>query len=326
MISQDILKNAISTVLIEAYFPELPNYYRGKVRENYDLLDGRRIMISTDRQSAFDQVLAAVPFKGQVLTQITRFWFDAVKDICPNYVLDYPDPNVIIGKQLNMLPIEIVVRDYMTGSTDTSIWMMYKSGQRMMYGQTFFDGMSKNDRLDKTIITPTTKADHGKHDVPITPNEIVSNGLLTKVQWDEIVVISNELFCRGRDIATKNELILADTKFEFGTDSSGRITVADEIFTPDSSRYWRATNYNDRISKGEEPESLDKEFLRLWIIEHCDDPYNNPIPAIPNDALIEFSQKYIMLYETVTGCEFVISSFQKESIKSRIRRNLLAYF
>ncbi|PKU24499.1 phosphoribosylaminoimidazolesuccinocarboxamide synthase [Telmatospirillum siberiense] len=324
MLSQDTLRAAIATVLTEAHFPELPNYYQGKVRENYDLPDGRRILISTDRQSAFDQVLAAVPFKGQVLTQTARFWFEATKDICPNHVLDYPDPNVVVGKRLNMLPIEMVVRDYLTGSTDTSIWTMYKSGRRDMYGETFPDGLVKNDRLGKTILTPTTKADQGGHDAPITPKDIVSRGLLSQAQWDEVAALSLALFHRGREIAGQNGLILVDTKFEFGTDEQGRITLADEILTPDSSRYWKASSYVERLGKALEPESLDKEFLRLWISSRCD-PYHQPIPPIPDDTLVEFSQKYITLYEAVTGREFVCPA-PGESVKARIRRNLAAYF
>jgi phosphoribosylaminoimidazole-succinocarboxamide synthase len=324
MLSQDTLLAAIPNVLTEAHFPELPNFYQGKVRENYDLPDGRRILISTDRQSAFDQVLAAVPFKGQVLTQTARFWFDATKDICPNHVLDYPDPNVVVGRRLNMLPVEMVVRDYLTGSTDTSVWTMYKSGLRTMYGHSLPDGLKKNDRLEKTILTPTTKADQGGHDAPITPDQIVARGLLTKAQWDEVAALSLALFNRGREIATENGLILVDTKFEFGTDDEGRITLADEILTPDSSRYWKAASYAGRHLRGEEPESLDKEFLRLWIAARCD-PYHDPIPTIPDDTLVEFSQKYITLYESVTGREFVVPEVG-ESVKARIRRNLSAYF
>ncbi len=304
MLADDILRAAIPNVLTEAHFPELPNYYKGKVRENYDLPDGRRILISTDRQSAFDQVLAAVPFKGQVLTQTARFWFEQTADICANHVLDYPDPNVVVGRRLEMLPIEVIVRDYMTGSTDTSIWSMYKAGQRSMYGLSFPEGLVKNDKLAATVLTPTTKAtEAGGHDHPISPAEIVSQGLLSQAQWDEVAEIALALFARGRDIAAKNGLILVDTKFEFGTDDRGRITLADEILTPDSSRYWKADSTAARHAKGEEPDSLDKEFLRLWIAARCD-PYKDPIPAIPDETLVDFSRRYIALYEAVTGKPF----------------------
>ena len=324
MIPAAAIRAAIPGVLTEAAIPELPNYYRGKVRENYDLPDGRRILISTDRQSAFDQVLSAVPFKGQVLTQTARFWFEATADICPNHVIEYPDPNVVVGKLLTMLPIEMVVRDYLTGSTDTSIWSMYRDGRRTMYGLDFPDGLVKNDKLPSTILTPTTKAAAGGHDHPIAPTEIVAQGLLSQAQWDELARLSLALFARGREIAAKNGLILVDTKFEFGIDGDGRITLADEILTPDSSRYWRAASYAERHARGQEPDSLDKEFLRLWIAARCD-PYKDPIPAIPDDTLVEFSGKYISLYESVTGKSFEAPA-DGLAVKERIRRNLAKYW
>ena len=324
MLDPDRMRAAIPNVLTEAHFPELPNYYRGKVRENYDLADGRRILISTDRQSAFDQVLAAVPFKGQVLTETARFWFEATKDICPNHVLDYPDPNVVIGRRLEMLPVEMVVRDYLTGSTDTAIWPMYRDGKRVVYGVTLPDGMKKNDKLPGTILTPTTKAEQGGHDAPVTPQEIVAQKLLTQKQWDEVAALSLAIFARGREIAAKNGLILVDTKFEFGLDGAGKIVLADEILTPDSSRYWRASSYPTRHNAGQEPESLDKEFLRLWISARCD-PYRQPIPEIPADTLVEFAQKYIALFETVTGRSFEAPP-EGEMVKDRIRRNLAKFF
>jgi phosphoribosylaminoimidazole-succinocarboxamide synthase len=324
MLDPSRIRAAIPNVLTEAHLPELPNYYRGKVRENYDLPDGRRILISTDRQSAFDQILAAVPFKGQVLTETARFWFEATRDICPNHVLDYPDPNVVIGRRLSMLPVEMVVRDYLTGSTDTAIWPMYRDGKRKVYGVTLPDGLKKNDKLPGTILTPTTKAEQGGHDAPITPPEIVAQGLLAQKQWDEVAALSLALFARGREIAAKNGLILVDTKFEFGLDGAGKIVLADEILTPDSSRYWKAATYPARHAGGQEPESLDKEFLRLWISARCD-PYEQPIPEIPADTLVEFAQKYIALYETVTGKTFAAPP-EGEPVKERIRRNLAKFF
>jgi phosphoribosylaminoimidazole-succinocarboxamide synthase len=324
MLDPDRIRAAIPNVLTEAHFPELPNYYRGKVRENYDLPDGSRILISTDRQSAFDQVLAAVPFKGQVLTETARFWFEMTADICPNHVLEYPDPNVVVGRRLDMLPVEMVVRDYLTGSTDTAIWPMYRDGKRVVYGVTLPDGLKKNDKLPATILTPTTKAEQGGHDAPITPGEIVAKGLLSQKQWDDVASLSLALFARGREIAAKNGLILVDTKFEFGLDAEGGIVLADEILTPDSSRYWRAAGYAARQAAGQEPESLDKEFLRLWIAARCD-PYKQPIPEIPADTLVEFAQKYIALYETVTGRTFQPPP-PGEVVKDRIRRNLAKFF
>lgn len=310
--------------LTEARFSELPNFQEGKVRDSYDLPDGRRIMITTDRQSAFDKVLAAVPFKGQVLNLTARFWFEQTADICPNHVLDYPDPNVIVARKLSMLPVEMVVRDYITGSTETSIWPMYQRGERTLYGIRFPDGLVKNQKLPETILTPTTKAEQGDHDAPVTPEEIVARGLLSQEQWDELARLSLAIFARGRDVAAGNGLILVDTKYEFGLDDAGRITLADEVHTPDSSRYWYARSYGDRVASGREPESLDKEFLRLWIAERCD-PYKDPIPEIPPDTLMEFGEKYIALFELVTGQPFERPSLDRP-VHDRVRANLAKAF
>ncbi len=293
----------LSAVLSDGEFQELPDFQRGKVRDSYDLPDGRRIMIATDRQSAFDHVLACVPYKGHVLTQIARFWFDQTADICPNHIISYPDPNVVVGRRLDMLPIEMVVRDYLTGSTETAIWTIYANGMRKPYGHELPEGMVKNQKLPQTLITPTTKGSAGEHDYPITAAEILEQKILTSQQWDDVSTKSLAVFERGREIAAKNGLILVDTKFEFGIDEKGEIILADEILTPDSSRYWIADTYEARIKRGDEPESLDKEFLRLWISARCD-PYNEPIPEIPGEVLLEFSEKYIQLFETVTGNTF----------------------
>ena len=303
--------------LTNAHFPELPGFYRGKVRDTYHLPDGRQVMIATDRQSAFDKVLAAVPYKGQVLNQTAKFWFEATQDICPNHVLSYPDPNVVIARHLEMMPIEMIVRDYMTGSTETSIWTMYQRGERVLYGHQFADDLRKNQKLLETILTPTTK---GQRDAPITAQEVVAEGLLSQTQWDEVAEISFKLFARGREIAARHGLILVDTKYEFGTDEAGRITVADELHTPDSSRYWKQASYAERLAAGKEPEGLDKEFLRLWIRAQCD-PYSEAVPDIPVATLNEFSQKYVALYEAVTGQTFDYGK-NDAPIYDRIRANL----
>jgi len=296
-------RQALAGVLTDAHFPELPNFQRGKVRDSYDLPDGRRIMVATDRQSAFDRVLAAVPFKGQTLTQTARFWFDETADLCPNHVLDYPDPNVVVGRRLAMLPVEFVVRDYLTGSTETSIWPRYQRGAREVYGHRLPDGLVKNAKLPKTLITPTTKGGAGEHDRPVSALEIVAEGLMSRDLWDEAAARSLAVFARGREIAARHGLILVDTKFEFGLDEAGRLVLADEILTPDSSRYWHAASYRERHARGAEPDSLDKEFLRLWIRERCD-PYREPIPEIPEETLLAFSARYVRLFETVTGQAF----------------------
>ncbi|MCW5698928.1 MAG: phosphoribosylaminoimidazolesuccinocarboxamide synthase [Rhodospirillales bacterium] len=320
---RELISAQLDNVLVDAEFPELPGYSRGKVRDNYDLPNGQRILVATDRQSAFDKILAAVPFKGQVLTQTARFWFEATRDIVPNHVIDHPDPNVLVARRLNMLPVEMVVRDYLTGSTSTSIWPMYEAGRRHMYGVTFADGLRKNEKLPQTIITPTTKAEQGDHDAPITPAEIVERGLLSREQWDAVSEAALAIFARGRDIAAQNGLILVDTKYEFGLDNDGRIVLADEIHTPDSSRYWRVDSYERHFAAGANPESLDKEFLRLWITERCD-PYRDPIPEIPPETLVDFSARYVALFETVTGQPFTPPDLS-QSIRDRVRNNLRAY-
>ena len=324
MIDPKIIRAQIPNVLIESHFPELPNYYKGKVRENYDLPDKKRILISTDRQSAFDKVLAAVPFKGQVLTQTARFWFEITKDICPNHVIEYPDPNVVVGQKLEMLPVEVIVRDYLTGSTDTSVWTAYKKGERKFCGNKLPDGLVKNDKLPETILTPSTKPEDGSHDISVAPEYLIENNLVSAEQWSELADISLKLFARGKELAAKNGLILVDTKYEFGLDKNGKITLADEIHTPDSSRYWLANSYEELHATGKEPESLDKEFLRLWIAERCN-PYKDEIPDIPDDVLVEFSGKYIKLFETITGKEFELPALGIP-VKERIKKNLSKYF
>ncbi|MDE1172092.1 MAG: phosphoribosylaminoimidazolesuccinocarboxamide synthase [Parvibaculaceae bacterium] len=318
------LKARAHLVLADADIPELPNHYRGKVRDNYDLPDGRRIIIASDRLSAFDRILAAIPFKGQVLTQTARFWFEATADICPNHVLAYPDPNVVIGQRLDILPVEIVVRAYLAGTTGTSILTHYKAGAREMYGHRLPDGLRDNERLPQPIITPTSKAFDGGHDEPLTPAQIVEQGLLTAAQWETLSAYALALFARGQELAGRNGLILADTKYEFGVDKAGRIVLADEIHTPDSSRYWFAESYQDRFEKGEKPESFDKDFVRNWVVARCD-PYKDDIPEIPQDVVLETAQVYIRAFETITGQSFAFPD-SDEPLLARIRRNLAACF
>lgn len=317
-------RGAASQVLAEATIPELPNHYRGKVRDNYDLPDGRRIIVASDRLSAFDRILAAIPYKGQVLTQTARFWFEATADICPNHVLGYPDPNVVIGKRLDILPVEIVVRDYLAGSTGTSVLTLYKAGKREMYGVTLPDGLRPNEKLPETIITPTSKAFDGAHDEPLTPAEIVGQGLLTASQWETLSKYALALFARGRELAAKRGLILVDTKYEFGTDAEGRIVLADEIHTPDSSRYWLAESYPARFAAGEPPESFDKDFVRSWVAARCD-PYKDAIPEIPEDLVLETAAVYIRAFETITGRSFELPPAGEMPLE-RIRRNLAPCF
>ncbi len=324
MIEPADLKRFAHYILGEAALPELPNYYRGKVRENYDLPDGKRILIASDRVSAFDINLAMIPLKGQVLTGVARYWFNETRDICPNHVIDYPDPNVLVGRRLRMMPVEIVVRDYLAGTTSTSILQMYKQGRRSMYGHAFPDGLRDNQKLPRTILTPTTKAEQGDHDAPLSGEEVVTRKLLTEQQWSEVSSIALRLFARGRDIVARRGLILVDTKYEFGFDESGAIVLADEVHTPDSSRYWQLDTYAARFESGEAPDTFDKDFIRRWVVARCD-PYKEPVPPIPEEVILKAAAIYVSAYEKITGSRFPLPDPSVPPLV-RIRKNLRKYF
>jgi len=324
MLDPSLLASRLDLVLDDATIPELPNHYRGKVRDNYDLPDGRRIIIATDRLSAFDRNIAAIPCKGEVLTQVARFWFDQTRDICNNHVLEYPDPNVLVCRRLTIMPVEIVVRDYMAGTTGTSIWSMYKAGRRVMYGHRFPDGLRENQKLPQTIITPTTKAGDGEHDAPVTAAEIVERGLMSAAQWETLTATALALFARGREVAARRGLILVDTKYEFGADAAGDNILADEIHTPDSSRYWFAETYPRRFAAGEPPDAFDKDVLRRWVAARCD-PYKDAIPPIPPEVIGETAAVYIDAYERITGEHFTVPP-PGRPVLERIRENLREYF
>jgi len=290
----------------------------GKVRDQYDLGD-KVALITTDRQSAFDRVLASIPFKGQVLNLTSAWWFDQTKDIIPNQVLDVPDPNVTLAKKCDVFPIEFVVRGYITGSTSTSLWTVYNNGDREYCGNVLLEGLVKNQKLDASMLTPTTKEEH--HDRPISPDEIVSEGWMTQADWDYCSQKALELFAFGQRKAAENGMILVDTKYEMGRDSDGQIMLIDEIHTPDSSRYWIAKTYDERMTAGQEPQNIDKEFLRLWFVDNCD-PYNDEIlPEAPEELVTELSSRYIYLYETITGGVFPFPDASK-SVSDRINKNL----
>ncbi len=307
-------------VLTDATLPELPGHYRGKVRDNYDLADGRRVIVASDRLSAFDRILCAVPFKGEVLTQTARFWFEQTADICANHVLGYPDPNVLLCRRLTILPVEIVVRGYLAGTTGTSVLTLYKQGRRTMYGMTLPDGLRDHARLADPIITPTSKEFDGGHDEPLTPADILERRLLTKDQWDEVSAIALALFARGQRMAEERGLILADTKYEFGVTPDGAILLADEIHTPDSSRYWRQSSYEARFDAGERPDSFDKDVVRAWVAARCD-PYRDPIPAIPAELIVGTAAAYVQAFEMMTGRAFT-PDLAGNTVLERIRARL----
>lgn len=277
----------------------LPLIGRAKVRDNYRLPDGNRLMITTDRVSAFDHIIASVPLKGRILTQLSRYWFAATADIVPNHLIAAPDPNAMVCKPLEMLPIEFVVRDYLTGSTSTSIWTMYRSGDRSPYGIALPEGMRENEKLPTTVITPAAK---GAHDLPLTANEVVGRGLLSEALWEEACAAALAVFARGRDLAARRGILLVDTKYEFGLDAEGRLVLADEVHTPDSSRFWLADSYEKRFQDGLPPNRLDKDVLRSWLISQCD-PNVDPIPPVPDEILLAVAEAYGRALELITGEE-----------------------
>ena len=290
----------------------------GKVRDQYEL-DDKIILITTDRQSAFDRVLASIPFKGQVLNLTSAWWFEKTKDIIDNHVIDIPDPNVTIAKKCNVIPIEFVVRGYITGSTSTSLWTVYNNGDREYCGNILPEGLVKNEKLQENMLTPTTK--EKDHDRPIAPKQIVSEGWMTQEDWDYCSRKALELFSFGQRKAEENGMILVDTKYEMGHDENGNIVLIDEIHTPDSSRYWLSKTYDKRIDDGLEPENIDKEFLRLWFVDNCD-PYNDEtLPEAPDELVSELSSRYIYLYEKITGAAFPFPN-SNELINDRINKKL----
>lgn len=293
----------------------------GKVRDVYELED-KIILVSTDRQSAFDRILAEIPFKGQVLNQTSTWWFKKTSHIIANHVIDTPDPNVTVAKKCTVFPVEFIVRGYITGSTSTSAWLNYEKGVREFCGNTLPEGMKKNQKFERPIVTPTTKSD--EHDRSISPSEIIKEGLMTQEEWNFTAGKALELFRFGQAIAEQHGLILVDTKYEFGKDSEGNIILIDEIHTPDSSRYWIAKTYDEKFTAGLEPENIDKEFLRLWFVEHCD-PYNDTkLPPAPEELIVELSRRYIQLYEMITDLDFVFPNTEQDP-DERITSNLTKY-
>ncbi|MCH7763540.1 MAG: phosphoribosylaminoimidazolesuccinocarboxamide synthase [Candidatus Marinimicrobia bacterium] len=293
----------------------------GKVRDQYDFGD-KVVLITTDRQSAFDRVLASIPFKGQALNLTSAWWFEQTKDIIPNHVITIPDPNVTLAKKCTVFPIEFVVRGYITGSTSTSLWTVYNNGDRKYCGNILPEGLVKNQKLEANMLTPTTKEE--SHDRPISPNEIVSEDWMTQEDWNYCSEKALELFAFGQKKAAERGLILVDTKYEMGRDSDGNIMLIDEIHTPDSSRYWIAETYEERMETEQEPQNIDKEFLRLWFMDHCD-PYNDEtLPEAPEELVVELSSRYIYLYETITGGLFPFPDSGKP-VNNRIVDNLSEY-
>ncbi len=314
---QQHLDHAIASVELSGY----DKIHSGKVRDMF-AKDDVSIIVTTDRQSAFDRILTTIPFKGQILNSISAFWFEQTEDIVPNHLLAVPDPAVSIVRKAKVFPVEMIVRGYMTGSTDTSVWMNYKQGVREYCGVSLPEGMTKNEPFKTPIITPTTKPQTG-HDELISPDEIIARKLMTAEEWQQVSEYALQIFARGQAVAKQRGLILADTKFEFGRAlDTGEIVLIDEVLTPDSSRFWMAATYADKISAGEEPQSFDKEFLRLWYQERCNPYADEELPAAPDELRAKLASIYAEAYELITGTDFV----PELGGSSRIQKNLDEYF
>ncbi|KAI5648938.1 hypothetical protein M9H77_34943 [Catharanthus roseus] len=314
------LTNCLSETHLDSTIPALKSKTRGKVRDIYDCGD-YLVLVTTDRQSAFDRILASIPFKGQVLNETSLWWFNKTQHIVPNAVVATPDKNVTIAKKCSVFPVEFVVRGYLTGSTDTSLWTVYRNGVRNYCCNVLPDGMVKNQKLSANILTPTTKA--ADHDVPVTPDEIVRRGLMTQAEYDDASEKALRLFEYGQNVAMEHGLILVDTKYEFGKAPDGTILLIDEVHTPDSSRYWIAHSYQERFWNGLEPENVDKEFLRLWFKDHCNPYEDKVLPEAPDELVSELAWRYIFLFETITKSTFEITATkEEEQIHDRITRNV----
>jgi phosphoribosylaminoimidazole-succinocarboxamide synthase len=321
MISQNDLLKLLPQALDETNLP-LPGKTSGKVRDWYNLPNGKRLIVTTDRLSAFDRILARVPYKGQVLNQLSGWWFAQIADIIPNHIESLPDPNAAVVTKAEPFLVEVIVRGYITGVTSTALWYRYSLGEREIYGYTFPEGLKKNDALPDPIITPTTKGVDGAHDERLTCAEVTETGLLDAATWDQVQSAALAIFKRGQELARKAGLILVDTKYEFGRAPDGRVLLIDEVHTPDSSRFWRGDTYDVQLLSGGEPENFDKEFVR---IAYAEKGYrgDGEIPAMPAELWASASQRYITIYEMLTGQEFVPGTYPVEPRLVENLRNLL---
>ncbi len=306
-------------ILEETDFDFLGPKRTGKVRDMYECGD-KLVLITTDRHSSFDRIIAHIPWKGQVLNQVSAWWFEKTRDIVPNHVIAIPDPNVTVARKCRMVPVEAVVRGYLTGVTDTAAWTRYAAGLRDFGGTVLPDGMRKNQRLPQPIFDPTTK--EAAHDRTLSPAEMIAEGFITEDLFDRIRQTALKLFARGQDVAAKSGLILVDTKYEFGTDDNGALVLIDEIHTPDSSRYWQRDSYAARFAADEEPQYFDKEFLRLWFRDNCDPYRDATLPPAPQELVQELSRRYIAMYEQITGTKF---QYGETPILQRIEKNLKSF-
>ena len=304
-VSDDVLRHQLPLTLQGTHFDHLGQRYEGKVRDNYTTADGRRILIATDRLSTFDVVVGTIPFKGQILNQLAAYWFEETRGLAPNHVLSVPDPNVTIGRECEPLAAEFVMRSYLTGVTSTSIWYAYERGARQFCGHALPGGMKKNQPLERPILTPSTKAAKGDHDVSVSREQLIEMGAISADDFDRGAEIAHQLFAFGQKRAAERGLILVDTKYELGRTPEGAIVVIDEIHTPDSSRYWYADDYEARLAKGGEPRGLDKEYVRRWLVNERAYRGEGDPPPLPDEVRMEAARRYIATFELVTGKAFV---------------------
>lgn len=317
MVTKNLIRQQLPSALGETHLP-LPGKQAGKVRDWYELQRGQRLLVTTDRLSAFDRILARVPYKGQVLNQLSAWWFERTRDVIANHVVGVPDPNALIVTKVKPFAVEVIVRGYITGVTSTALWYRYSIGERGIYGYQFPEGLRKNEQLPEPIITPTTKGGPTGHDERLTCAEVVEHGRLDRETWDQVQAAALAIFKRGQELAAASGLILVDTKYEFGRAPDGRVLLIDEVHTPDSSRFWRAESYSRRFASGEEPDNFDKEFVRL---AYAEQGYrgDGPIPAMPDELWIAASERYIQIYEMLTGQTFVPGAYP---IEPRLLENL----
>jgi phosphoribosylaminoimidazole-succinocarboxamide synthase len=301
---EDILRAQLDRTLDRTELVGLGERFEGKVRDSYVRGD-RRTIVVTDRLSAFDRILGTIPFKGQVLNQIAQYWFEETAHLAPNHVLGVPDPNAMIVRECTPLRAEFVMRAYLTGVTSTSIWRAYERGARAFCGHPLPEGMRKNQQLPTPLLTPSTKAPQGEHDLSVSREQLLEMGAVTPEHFDRAAQIAHALFEFGQKRAAERGLLLVDTKYEMGIDEHGQVRVIDEIHTPDSSRYWHADDYEARLARGEEPRSLDKEYVRRWLSEERGYTGEGEPPALPDEVRIEAAQRYIEIYELLTGRSFV---------------------
>ena len=296
-----VLHQHLDRCLVTTQFDDLGARYRGKVRDTYKTADGRLVLVTTDRISAFDHILPQpIPFKGQVLNQLAAHFFRAMHDILPNHVLSVPDPNVTVALACTPIPVEFVMRDYLAGHA----WRTYRDGGRALCGVALPDGLRQNSRLPHPILTPATKAEEG-HDEDISREDIVARGLLDAETFDRIATFAHRLFERGTELAAARGLILVDTKYEFGFDTGGDLVLIDEVHTPDSSRYFFADGYEDRLRRDAPQRQLSKEFVREWLMEQgFQGKAGQTLPDLPDDFRVLAAQRYIELFETITGTSF----------------------